>query len=531
MSATSAADRTLNDALDRSARSSPATASVGLAGSPVSFGYSEMTAAVDDVGRELRRSGVRRGDTVAIFGDNSMESVLSILGAMAIGAAAAPLDPRATTARTVASLKLIDPAVLLVPERLAERLSLPADPALPPTRMARLRMPAGDAAGGLDLRGPDLALTASAAADEPVGVDDVALILLTSGTTAVPKAVPLTHRNVLASIDGIVATCRLEPTDRTLLVMPLHHGHGLIAGLLATLAAGGSVHLPRKGRFSASSFWTDMTAIRATWYTAVPTIHRIVLERARQDQVAPPSTLRFVRSCSAPMSAAVLSELRTALGVPVVEAYGMTETAHQATSNPLPGDGRVKDATVGLPTGGLRVRIVPPDGRPMAAGIEGEVQVSGPALMKGYLGMADDEAEFSQGWFRTGDIGSLDGDGYLSIRGRIKNLINRGGEKISPSAVDAVLLSQPDVASAGTFGVSDARFGESVEAAVVLEAGHHVTEQDLIEFCVATLNRFEVPTAVHILEELPLTAKGDVDRRRLSEMYEPTEERSEGHDA
>jgi oxalate---CoA ligase len=343
--------------------------------------------------------------------------------------------------------------------------------------------------------------------------------MLTSGTTATPKVVPLTHANLRAALNGIRNVYRLTPDDATLLVMPLFHGHGLIAGLLATLASGGAAFMPSGGRFHASTFWPDMAAAQATWYTAVPTIHQILLARAARDYPADgPPGLRFVRSCSAPLAPAVLRGLETTFSAPVLQAYGMTETAHQVTSSPLPSDGPDKPGSVGIATG-TDIQVTRPDGTSAATEQEGEIWVRGAAVASGYLGNPQASAEsFTNGWFRSGDLGHQDADGYLFLTGRIKEIINRGGEKISPAAVDEVLQSNPGVEEALSFAVPDPTYGEELYAAVVLRAGHTVTQGELTDYSRARLSAFEVPKRIFFLTHLPRTEKGTGDRRQLAEL-------------
>ena len=343
--------------------------------------------------------------------------------------------------------------------------------------------------------------------------DDAAFFLHTSGTTGTPKVVPLTHANVLLSARRIAAHYALTPADRTLLVLPMFHGHGLIGAALATLASGGTVIVPP--RFSATHFWSSFRKHRATWYTAVPTIHQILLARADADG-APNSGIRFIRSCSSALAPSVLAALEQRFGAPVVEAYGTTEASHQIASNPLPPRVR-KPGTVGVGTG-VEIAIVNSSGETMSAHSSGEVVIRGPSVMRGYLNNpAANTAAFINGWYRTGDLGHLDDGGYLSLTGRIKEMINRGGEKISPIQVDAVLLAHPAVAQAATFAVPDPKYGQDVEAAVVLKGA--AEPEQLRSFCRERLADFMVPRVIHVVPALPKNAVGKIQRHVLTDLY------------
>jgi acyl-CoA synthetase (AMP-forming)/AMP-acid ligase II len=301
----------------------------------------------------------------------------------------------------------------------------------------------------------------------------------------------------------------LDEADATVAVMPLFHGHGLVAALLATLTAGGAVLLPSHGRFTAHTFADDMRAAGATWYTAVPTIHRIVLQRG---DVLP--ALRFIRSCSAPLSPDLVTELEARFDTQVVAAYGMTETTHQASSV-RPGDALpVRLDTVGTPAG-LVARVVGSDGNECGPGESGEIMFCGPTVMRGYLGTQPADP-FRDGWLRTGDLGVLDLDGNLVVTGRIKNLINRGGEKISPEHVEQVLLTFPGIVQAAVVGVPDDLYGEQVAAAVVTRSSAPVDMAALTEYCRSLLAPFEIPQRIMTVGELPLTAKKDIDRAAVS---------------
>lgn len=322
---------------------------------------------------------------------------------------------------------------------------------------------------------------------------DVALFLHTSGTTSRPKGVPLTQLNLASSVSNIKSIYKLSENDATVIVLPLFHVHGLLAGLLSSLVAGGAVTLPAAGRFSASTFWSDMKKYNATWYTAVPTIHQIILDRHLNHPESEYPKLRFIRSCSASLAPSILARLEDSFGAPVLEAYAMTEASHLMCSNPLPQDGVHKPGSVGKPVG-QELAILDENGVAQGPRKNGEVCIRGANVTKGYKNNPDaNKSAYQFGWFHTGDIGFLDEDGYLHLVGRIKELINRGGnsnfslllfmfkylkcpqiatlvkryssspgEKISPIEVDAVLLSHPDVAQAVAFGVPDDKYGEEV---------------------------------------------------------------------
>lgn len=303
---------------------------------------------------------------------------------------------------------------------------------------------------------------------------------------------------------NIASAYRLSADDATVAVMPMFHGHGLVAGLLATLYSGGRVGLPEKGRFSVHTFFDELAAAGASWVTAVPTIYQILLDSAPAGAAAR-ARLRFLRSCSAPLPPAVARRLETAFGAPVLSAYGMTEATHQACTVTATADTSTRLHTVGTAVG-VQVRIA----------ADGEVLLAGPAVTRGYLNdAAATAAAFTGGWLHTGDLGSTDSVGVLTLRGRIKNIINRGGEKISPEHVEEILLAHPDVVQAAVFAVPDEKYGEQVAAVVVLRAGASFDAAALHAFCAARLARYEVPERISPVDQLPVTAKGSVDRNRL----------------
>jgi acyl-CoA synthetase (AMP-forming)/AMP-acid ligase II len=348
-----------------------------------------------------------------------------------------------------------------------------------------------------------------------VQAEDIALVLHTSGTTSRPKLVPLSQRNVCISANNIRETVALGADDRGLNIMPLFHIHGLIAGLLAPLAAGGSVCCAPG--FNALKFFAWLKQAEPTWYTAVPAMHEAILGRtARQDDTTNGASLRFIRSSSSPLSPKLLHKLENAFEAPVIEAYGMTEAAHQMTSNPLPPRPR-KAGTVGI-AAGPEIAIVGEQGRRLSPGYKGEVVIRGDNVMSGYEGNHEANAEsFIDGWFRTGDEGVLDEDGYLTITGRLKEIINRAGEKISPREVDEALLDHPAVDQAVTFAMPHPRLGEEVAAAVVLREDQSANEGELRRFAAERLADFKVPRKIVLVEDIPKGVTGKWQRIGLAE--------------
>lgn len=349
--------------------------------------------------------------------------------------------------------------------------------------------------------------------------NDIALFLHTSGTTSRPKGVPLSQLNLASSVNNIKAVYKLTESDSTVIVLPLFHVHGLLAGLLSSLGAGGAVTLPSAGRFSASTFWLDMKKYNATWYTAVPTIHQIILDRHISSPEAVYPKLRFIRSCSAALAPSILARLEESFGAPVLEAYAMTEASHLMASNPLPEDGPHVPGSVGKAVG-QEMAILDESGKIQEANANGEVCIRGPNVTKGYKNNPEaNKSAFLFGWFHTGDIGFFDEDGYLHLVGRIKELINRGGEKISPIEVDAVLLSHPDIAQAVSFGVPNDKYGEEINCAIIPRDGSSIDEEEVMKHCKKNLAAFKVPKKVFLTDSVPKTATGKIQRRIVAEHF------------
>jgi acyl-CoA synthetase (AMP-forming)/AMP-acid ligase II len=469
--------------------------------------YGSLSEQVERLACCLRQSGLRPGQTVAIALPNGIEFLVSFLAATRARLVAAPMN---------AALKVEEFRFLL--ENSEARVVITTSGTSPIRDAASasnlpIWTPSRTATGDVELSGPGFSSSTKDVPDAPVP-EDIALLMHTSGTTGRPKAVALTHANLMASVRNISAHYALSPADTGLVVMPLFHGHGLIGATLSSLCAGARIVLP--DRFSAHAFWPLVEEHAVTWYSAVPTIHEILLVRAVSDHAPSRSGLRFVRSCSSPLSSSTMKRLEDRFAAPVIEAYAMTETSHQATSNPLP-PGVRKPGTVGRGTN-VEVGILGDGGKLLEDGTEGEVVVRGETVMHGYSrNLEATRQAFTDGWYLTGDLGMLDRDGYLRLTGRIKELINRGGEKISPSQVDAVLLGHPAVAMAASFPVPDPIYGEEIHAAVVRRA--EVTAAELQTFCRSHLSAFEIPKVIHFVDELPRNATHKLDRQRLTELF------------
>lgn len=471
--------------------------------------YGEFNAEVERVAGLLAGFGVERGRAVSIVLPNGLDFMTLFMAVARVGAIAAPLNSAYTVDEFKFYMEDADSQLAIVP---------PGDHAGRDAAYA-LNIPVLDA----NLEGPKLVLKSNGSAlteskdSTPPAASDVALFLHTSGTTSRPKGVPLTHENLVTSLHNISNTYALTPDDVAMIVMPLFHVHGLIGVALSTFYSGGSIVIPP--RFSASAFWPVQAETGATWYSAVPTIHQVLLLRADDDN-APQKSFRFIRSCSSALAPSVFHSLEERFGAPVLEAYGMTEASHQMSSSPLPPEDRMP-GTVGKPTG-VEVAIMDMEGKGdlLPVGSIGEVVIKGKNVMHGYNNNPDANAEaFVNGWFRTGDQGMMSDAGYLTLTGRIKELINRGGEKIAPLEVDAVLLQHEAVAEAVCFAVPDVKYGEVVHAAVVLKSD--ANEDSIRQFCGQHLADFKVPDVIYIADELPRTATGKIQRRHVSAAFAP----------
>ena len=466
--------------------------------------YAALQEALDRAVGRLATLGVGEGDRVALVAANGPALVVAFLAVVASGAAAAPLNPALGVGELTAELADLRVSRLLH-DGVASAVAAAAAASVPASVI-------GMADGLLHVDGQVGDPRAEAA-----GPASLALLLHTSGTTSKPKTVPIRQRNLVASTGAVAQTYELTGDDVTMCVMPLFHVHGLVATVLATLSTGGTVVLPR---FRPTAFWDEAARHGATWYTAVPTIHARLLTQAHALPELPEHRLRFARSCSAPLPTVLWQRFEDAIGIPLVEAYGMTEAAHQMASNPLPPSER-RPGTVGRATG-IEIATLADDWRPVRSGAEGEVAVRGPSVVDEYLdNPAATQAAFRDGWFRTGDVGRLSADGYLSLVGRIKELINRAGEKISPYEVEDVLLAHPAVAEAAAYPVPDEKYGEQVGVVVVLRDGaKEATPRELAAYCSDHLAAFKRPVRLTILPEIPKGPTGKIQRRNLAALVD-----------
>jgi acyl-CoA synthetase (AMP-forming)/AMP-acid ligase II/acyl carrier protein len=495
---------TLAEIVAHGARQRPDTPAI-LAPGRLPLSYARLHQLITDVSASLAGFGLGRDSRIAVVLPNGPELATAFVS---IGAAAvfAPLNPEYREAEFDYFLTDLHASALLV----WRGADSPARDVARKRSLAILELaPDGTGeAGAFTLTGPS---DARAVAPAPPGPAELALLLHTSGTSSRPKRVPLTQAHLCRGALNTHRTLSLTPSDRCLNVMPLFHIHGLIGATLSSLAAGAS--LICTSGWDTAAFFDWLEAERPTWYTAVPTIHQAVLAGARERIPPLRHTLRFIRSSSAPLPPPVLRDLERVFQVPVIEAYGMTEAAHEVCSNPLP-PGVRKTGSVGLPAG-VEVAVMDDDGRRLGAGAVGEIVIRGPNVVAGD-GDSDPEPTAGDGWFRTGDHGYRDDEGYLFLTGRIKELINRGGEKVSPRDVEEALLAHAAVGEAAAFAVAHDRLGEDVAAAVVLRPGTAATERDLRQVALERLAPHKVPSRIVPVTAIPHGPTGKVLRIDLA---------------
>jgi acyl-CoA synthetase (AMP-forming)/AMP-acid ligase II len=475
----------------------------------LALSYAGLLAHMDTVRQSLNAFGLARNDRVVIVLDNGPEMGVAFMS-IASCVTAVPLNPAYQVDEFKFYLSRLNAKALVVNaedqtgvKELGHRLGLGIIELVPQSNAA---------AGSFELHCAQKQTTQRTGFGQP---DDVALILHTSGTTSAPKIVPLTHQNICAMAKNNQVALELNETDLCLNIMPLFHSTGLVGVILASLISGAGVVCPPG--FYAPQFFDWLHDFQPTWFTAVPSMHQAILARARNNpQHAVPSSLRFIRSSSSALSPQLMSELEEVFHVPVIESYGMTECGMIAC-NPLP-PRRRKPRSAGVATS-IDIKLLNQNGEEVSSGAEGEIVVRGACVISRYEEESRvNEESFTNGWFRTGDQGYIDDDGYLFITGRLKDIINRGGEKIAPLEVDQALLEHPLVEQAVTFPVANEVLGEEVAAAVVLNSNSDVTETDLREFVSSRLAPFKVPRQVLIVSEIPKGAFGKLQRSRLADL-------------
>jgi acyl-CoA synthetase (AMP-forming)/AMP-acid ligase II len=462
--------------------------------------YAELEERVQTLACRLAAIGVRRGDVVALVLPDGLQLIQLLLAITTLGAGAAPLNPGYTEHEHRQALVDVSPRLLLLPAgELAPARSAAGNAPIVDV-IAKDEEPVALAVGGVNVT--------PVTEVEPGDAEDVALLLHTSGTTSRPKLVPLLQRNLMASSRTVAEHYGLGPDDVSYCLMPLFHIHGLVAPTFATLVSGGTVIIPR--RMGPRRFWCQARENGVTWFSAAPTLHEMILGKI--DKEGPPKTLRFVRSSSSALTPALMRRAESAYGAPMLEAYGMTEASHQIASNPLPPAARVT-GSVGIATG-TEIAIVDRDYTFLEEGTYGEVVIRGPGVATHYRGNPEANSDsFFDGWFRTGDRGAIE-DGYVRLDGRLKEMILRGGENISPAEIENVLLLHPAVSDAACFGVEDEKYGETVAAAVSLSG--QANEATLTAHCRRRLAAFKVPSVIYVLDVIPRTPTGKLQRRRVA---------------
>ena len=498
---------TLADLLRQHAAVRPhATALETVSGTRLTYGA--LQDQVERTRLALRAQGIRAHDRVAMILPDGIETAAAFLS-IAASAVAAPLNPAFRATKLLFYFQDVQARAVRVPAGTSGEV-IDVVAALGITLLEMVPRPAGDGTFELRSRG-----SAMPVPDPEIQPDDVALVLHTSGSTARPKLVPLTHRNLAAAARFTGAALQLGPADRALHVVPMFHVQGLVTTLLAPLAAGGAV-ICTPG-FQPFDFLRWVETTRATWYTAVPTMHQAIVDYARRVRFNPrASALRLVRSSAAPLSIRLCAELEQVFGAPVVNGYGMTEAAPIIASTPL---GTSRPGSVGI-AAGPELAVLDAGGAPCPAHAVGEIAVRGANVMSGYeRNAAANAAAFVDGWFKTGDQGYLDSDGYLYLTGRLKDVINRGGEKIAPREIEETLLEHPAVAQAVVFGVADPLLGQRVAAAVVKRANTDASARELLEYVGRHLAFFKIPSQIVFTDSLPKGPTGKLLRVGLEEVF------------
>lgn len=470
--------------------------------------HQELFDFVNGVHASLDALGVRHGDRIAVAIENGPEAATLFLSLGTYGTFA-PLNPQYTKSEMENYLSDLAVDWVVADQKPGAAIVGAADHLGIPTLLIEFEL--SKPAGIFGLKSQK----GTRKKDQPLRDRDVALILHTSGTLSKPKKVPLSQKNICAAARNTARALRLDSSDRSLNILPLFHVHGLIGAVLSPLVVGGSaVCTPG---YYAGQFFGWVAECKPTWYTAVPTIHQSVLARAESfPEESRFAKFRFIRSASASLPVVVLERLEKTFHVPVIETYGMTEAAPQIACNPMPPAKR-KPGSVGV-AAGPEVAILDSQGVPQTkSGVTGEIVIRGENVFAGYEDNSKANADaFVGGWLKTGDIGHFDNEGYLFITGREKEIINRAGEKISPTEVESLLLTHPAVLEACVFSVPDQTVGEEVGAAIVVRPGQTLDVRSLKNFIAANLSEFKVPRIVKVVNELPKSATGKLKRLQMA---------------
>jgi long-chain acyl-CoA synthetase len=439
-------------------------------------------------GRHLDELGVGAGDVVALKLRNRVEFVVLLFACWRLGATVTPVNPSLTEAEVTLQLEASGARLLVVEDGVSAAGSV-----------------ATLAVGNLYAKGPGW--------DGPPQVDPstLALLIFTSGTTGVPKGVMLDHANIDAMAEMGRQAMQLGPADRCLLILPLFHVNGIMVSVLMPLLAGASVVIAEK--FDPYTFFDTVERHRPTFFSAVPTIYTMLA--ALPDDVRPDTSSLWFGICgAAPASAELLVRFEARYGFPLIEGYGLSEGTCASTMNPVAGPRR--PGTVGIAFPGQQIRIIDEAGTEVATGVDGEVTIAGPNIMRGYLGRPDETARvIIDGWLHTGDIGHLDAEGYLTLVGRSKDMIIRGGENIYPKEIEDVLTSDPTVLEAAVIGVPDDKWGETVAAYVQPRPGHTINLEALHNICAQKLAGYKRPTAIFVMDAIPKNAVGKTNKAPL----------------
>ena len=476
------------------------------------FSFADMKRQMDWTEDFFIKNQIHKKDVIAIVLENGPEMATCFLST-ASNCCAAPLNPSYTESEFKFYLDDLKPKALIVSENSVSpviKLSIKKG-----IKIFRLIASNENKLGKFSLKSDSQNKVNYKYKKNKIFPDDIALVLHTSGTTSKPKMVPLTHLNLCSSAKNIVGTLKLARTDRCINIMPLFHIHGIVGLLLSSLFSGGSIFPSR--RFNALKFFGWLDEISPTWFSAVPTMHQAILIRASKNKkIISRTKLRFVRSSSAPLSSKTMMEIENIFKCPLIESYGMTEASHQMTSNHLP-PGKRKALKAGF-AAGPELAILENNNIIFKNNKIGEIIIRGNNVTSGYLNNPKaNKDSYYNGWFRTGDLGFFDHNGFLQLTGRIKEIINKGGEKISPIEIDNVIMEHKSVFQAISFSISDKNLGEDIAAAVVLKNDHKLTQQDIKEFLKKKLVPFKIPQKILILKEIPKGKTGKLKRIGLAQ--------------